>query len=158
MAGGAAAALTGLILVAVSLHLKPILNHPLYRDRSFSSLQGLVTILVISGAVLIPQPLTVLGIEVVVVTVYWLTRYAQFIRLFRGVQPRRRRAATGTGREVVWVLEWIGWFIWVVALAASGVLLWLGDARAFYLLAFTTISAFVLIVWNAWVLLTELAE
>ena len=46
MVGGAAAALTGLILVAVSLHLRAILGHPLYRDRAFTSLQGLVTILV----------------------------------------------------------------------------------------------------------------
>ena len=40
MVGGAAAALTGLILVAVSLHVRAILGHPLYRDRSFTSLQG----------------------------------------------------------------------------------------------------------------------
>ena len=55
MVGGAAAALTGLILVAVSLHLRAILGHPLYRDRSFTSLQGLVTILVVAAAALMPQ-------------------------------------------------------------------------------------------------------
>src|SRR2546428_8916648 len=55
MVGGAAAALTGLILVAVSLHLRAILGHPLYRDRSFTSLHGLVTILVVAAAALMPQ-------------------------------------------------------------------------------------------------------
>ena len=63
MVGGAAAALTGLILVAFSLHLRAILGHPLYRDRSFTSLQGLVTILVVAAAALMPQSSDALGIE-----------------------------------------------------------------------------------------------
>ena len=57
MAGGAAAALTGLILVAVSLHLKEILGHPLHRDRAFTSLQGLVTLLLVAAIALTPQSL-----------------------------------------------------------------------------------------------------
>ena len=55
MVGGAAAALTGLILVAVSLHVRAILGHPLYRDRAFTSLQGLVTILMVAAAALTPR-------------------------------------------------------------------------------------------------------
>ena len=77
MVGGAAAALTGLILVAVSLHLKEVLGHPLHRDRSFTSLQGLVTVLITAAAVLSPQSLTALGIALVILGIYWLTRYAR---------------------------------------------------------------------------------
>ena len=92
MVGGAAAALTGLILVAVSLHLRAILGHPLYRDRAFTSLQGLVTILVVAAAALMPQSPDALGIEVLALGVYWLARFAWFIRLFTRVQPRDRAA------------------------------------------------------------------
>jgi hypothetical protein len=34
MTGGAAAVLTGLVFVALSAHITPILAHPLYRDRA----------------------------------------------------------------------------------------------------------------------------
>jgi hypothetical protein len=153
MVGGAAAALTGLILVAVSLHLRAILAHPLYRDRAHTSLQGLVTILVVAGAVLTPQSSTALGIEVVLLGLYWLARFARFIRLFTRVQPRDR-AAPGS----LWLWEWLLWFGWVGALAAAGLLFLGSDMRAFYLLAPWAVSGFVLIVWNAWVLMSEVGN
>src|SRR5262249_40739176 len=54
MAGGAAAALTGLLFVAMSLHSKSIMRHPLYGGRAVGTLVSLLTILFISGIVLIP--------------------------------------------------------------------------------------------------------
>jgi len=156
MAGGAAAALTGLVLVALSLHLRATLGHPLYRDRAFSSLQGLVTTLLISCAVLTPQSLTAIGIEIGLLSLYWLARFAQFIRLFTGVQPHRRSAG-GDDRRVLWAFEWFSWLLWVLAIAASGVLLLLADPRAFYLLDAAIAAGFVLIIWNVWVLMTEVA-
>jgi hypothetical protein len=153
MVGGAAAALTGLILVAVSLHLRAILAHPLYRDRAHTSLQGLVTILVVAGAVLAPQSSSALGIEFLLLGLYWLARFVRFIRLFTRMQPRDR-AAPGS----LWRWEWILWLAWVVALAAAGLLLLGGDIRAFDVLAPWALSGFVLIVWNAWVLMSEVGN
>jgi len=153
MVGGAAAALTGLILVAVSLHLRAILGHPLYRDRSFTSLQGLVTILVVAAAALMPQSPDALGIEVLALGLYWLARFARFIRLFTRVRPRDR-AAPGS----LWLWEWLLWCAWVVALVGGGVLLVGSDPRAFYVLASWAVSGFVLIVWNAWVLMSEVGN
>jgi len=46
----------------------------------------------------------------------------------------------------------------VVALVAGGVLLLGGDPRAFYVLASWAVSGFVLIVWNAWVLMSEVGN
>ena len=157
MVGGAAAALAGLILVALSLHLKAILGHPLYRDRSWSSLQGLVTALLVSAAMLVPQSLTALGVEVSLLAAFWLTRFVQFIRLFFGVDPRSR-SPRGVNRRGAWTFEWIAWFAWFLAIAAGGVLLLLADARGLYLLAFGMAATFVLIVWNVWVLMAEVAE
>jgi len=157
MTGGAAAALTGLILVAVSLHLKAILGHPLYRDRAFTSLQGLVTLLVVSAIVLTPQSLTAAGIELLLLGVYWLLRYLWFIRLFRGVHPLGRSAG-GAARAGLWVAEFILWFALILTLSLSGVLLVAAEPYAFYVLALYSASSFVLIVWNAWVLMAEVAE
>lgn len=153
MVGGAAAALTGLVLVAVSLHLRVILAHPLYRDRAHTSLQGLVTILIVAGAVLTPQSWSALGIEVLALGVYWLARFARFIRLFTRLRPRDR-AAPGS----LWLWEWLLWLGWVAALAGGGVLLLGSDVRAFYVLAPWAVSGFVLIVWNAWVLMSEVGN
>lgn len=153
MVGGAAAALTGLILVAVSLHVRVILAHPLYRDRAFTSLQGLVTILVVAGAALTPQSPDALGIEVLALGIYWSARFARFIRLFTRVRPQDR-AAPGS----LWLWEWLLWVAWVVALVGGGVLLLGSDPRALYVLASWVVSGFVLIVWNAWVLMSEVGN
>jgi modulator of FtsH protease len=155
MAGGAAAALTGLILVAVSLHLRPILSHPLYRDRSFTSLQGLVTMLIVACIALSPQDLTAMGVEILVLGLYWLVRGVRFIRLFLSV-ARERRSAAGP-RTLLWSLEWLFWSAWIVVLVLGGALLIAGDGRALAALAVWYAAGFVLIVWNAWVLIAEVA-
>src|SRR2546428_5251875 len=126
MVGGAAAALTGLILVAVSLHLRAILGHPLYRDRGFTSLQGLVTILVVAAAALTPQSPDALGIEVLALGLYWLARFARVIRLFTRVPPPDR-AAPG----FLWVWEGLVWRALVGALGGGGVVLLWGRPPAF---------------------------
>ncbi len=43
MAGGAAAALTGLLFVTMSLHARAITSHPVYGWRALSTLISLVT-------------------------------------------------------------------------------------------------------------------
>jgi hypothetical protein len=45
-----------------------------------------------------------------------------------------------------------------LAIAATAVLLLLADPRAFYLPDAAIAAGFVLIIWNGWVLLTEVAE
>ena len=116
-----------------------------------------MTLVLISAAMLTPQSITALGVEIGLLGLFWLTRYARFVRLFRGVQAARRFAGSGD-RRALWNFEWVGWLVWVLAIAGSGVLLILGDPRAFYLLAIAIALAFPLIVWNAWVLMAEVAE
>jgi hypothetical protein len=68
MIGGAGAVLTGLIFVAVSIHLRPVLGNPWHRGRAGSSLLALMCVLLIAGAVLLPgQPLPALGFEIILV-------------------------------------------------------------------------------------------
>ncbi|HYK97773.1 MAG TPA: hypothetical protein VEU77_05215 [Candidatus Acidoferrales bacterium] len=149
MVGGASAALTGLVLVAVSLHLRAILAHPLYRDRAMASLQGLVTALILSGAVLTPQPLAALGVEIAFIGVLWTLRYLFFVRFFRGLRPGRR--------DAMWISEWALWFVWIAAFVITGALLVVGEPRALYILAASTGVGLMTVVWNAWVLLAEVS-
>ena len=77
MVGGAAAALTGLLFVAMSLHSKTITANPLYVSRAAGTLMSLLTQLFIAGAVLIPgQSLTALGVEVEAAAAFFVLQTA----------------------------------------------------------------------------------
>jgi hypothetical protein len=130
MAGGAAAALTGLIFVALSLHTKAIMAHPLFRDRAFASIQSLLALVFLSGAVLVPgQPPLALGLEVELVAIYFLIRSVYAV-----------------------------WLLWLAALGTSGVCLMRDTPGGFYLLALSRVYMFGSNVWNAWVLIAEVSE
>ena len=158
MAGGAAAALAGLILVALSLHLRAIIDHPLYRERALRSLQGLVTVLIVACAVLTPQPDAAFAIEIALLSVFWLVKYVQFVGLIRGARSRPRSSAGGAGTRAVRPIDWIGSLLWVIPITLSVPLTLAAPPLALYLLAFAVVAAFTLIVRNAWVLMVEVAE
>lgn len=151
MAGGAAAALTGLLFVAMSLHSGAILRHPLYGGRAVATLISLMTILFISGAVLIPgQSALAIGVEVGVFALYHLiSSFIQVRRMppdFASLSRRRR------------LMELSGGSIWIVLFVASAVSLMVGAGGGFYILAAVMPFMFG---WNgyiAWVLLTEISD
>ena len=152
MAGGAAAALTGLLFVAMSLHSGAILRNPLYAGRAVGTLVSLMTILFISGAVLIPgQPAFAIGIEVGVLALYHLIVSIREVRKMPesdfALLSRRRR-----------FLELSGASLWIVLFVASAVSLIVGAGGGFYVLAAVMPFMFG---WNgyvAWVLLTEVSD
>lgn len=152
MAGGAAAALTGLLFVAMSLHSGAIMRHPLYGDRAVGTLISLMTILFISGAVLIPgQSGLAVGIEVGVFALYHLIASYSWVRRM----PRSTFASLSLRRRI---LELSGASIWIVLFVASAVSLMVGAGGGFYLLAAVMPFMFG---WNgyvAWVLLTEVSD
>ena len=66
-AGGAAAALTGLLFVALTVNRERIINHPFQRSRARQGVFALVTVLVVSLIALVPdQPRWGLGLELLV--------------------------------------------------------------------------------------------
>jgi hypothetical protein len=66
MLGGAAAALTGLVFVAVSIQLVTVGNDPVLRHRATSSLVFLFTIVAAAAAILAPQSPRAVGVEFLV--------------------------------------------------------------------------------------------
>lgn len=72
MIGTANAAITGLLFVSLSMHLKQILAHPLYKPRAIVVLVILTTQIVISAIVLAPQPRDAMGWEILAINVAFL--------------------------------------------------------------------------------------
>jgi hypothetical protein len=154
MAGGAAAVLTGLIFVAVTLHATPIIGNVLHRDRAWSSVAILASQLIIAMAVLVPaQPVRLLGIEILVIAVFWAIRTVRVTRDLSSAMRRLDRPGAS------WQVEWPAWIAWVVALAGAGVALVAenGDV-GFPLLALAMVGMFSFAIWSAWVLVSEVSD
>jgi modulator of FtsH protease len=66
MLGGANAALTGLVFVALSIHLREVLDHPLLKPRAVLALVVLTTQIAIAAIVLAPQSRELMGLEILV--------------------------------------------------------------------------------------------
>jgi hypothetical protein len=73
MLGGSAAALTGLIFVALSLHLDRVAADPFHRFRAGVSVAGLTSMIFLAGAVLAPtQSHEAVGIEVIAISAFFV--------------------------------------------------------------------------------------
>lgn len=145
MVGGAAAVLMGLIFVAVSIHLRLILDDAWLRGRAESALLALMLVLLIAGAVLVPeQPLAALGVEIAVLS---LVSPAVSIRGLRHLSGGLRRAPVEIG---------IGLVGTTVGLL-SGASLVVGWGGGLMLLLPAAAVAVVSSVWNGWRLMVDAA-
>jgi hypothetical protein len=63
--GSSAAALIGLLFIATSLHLSEVINNPSSRRRAFNNTCYLLIILVEALLLLMPQPMPILGAELI---------------------------------------------------------------------------------------------
>lgn len=152
MTGGAAAALTGLVFVAMSLHSKAITSHPLYGGRAVGTLISLMSQLFLAGAVLVPgQSVTAIGIEVLIVALYFLATTARTI-----FQARTAVARTLSLRRQA--IELAGGSIWIVLFVTSGVSLITRAGGGFYVLAVVMLFMFGWNVYVAWVLIAEIVD
>jgi hypothetical protein len=153
MMGGAAAALTGLIFVAVSLHTQSIMGTVLHRDRAWASIASLISQVFISAAILVPaQSALALGIEIGLIALFWVYRTAWVVREFG---PTMRSSDRPAAR---WQLEWLVWLAWLGALVVGGILIAANVEIGVYLLSIAMVGMLGSAVWNAWVLISEVAD
>jgi hypothetical protein len=153
MTGGAAAALTGLLFVAMSLHAREIMANVYFRNRAVGTLTSLTSQLLISGSVLIPgQPVWLLGAQVEAAALFFLAFIIRQIQTRGPVAPRV--ASTLTHR----LMEFGGGTIWIVLFNAAGISLLLRAGGGFYLLAAVMFFMFAWNIYLAWILITEVSE
>jgi hypothetical protein len=153
MLGTSSAALIGLLFVATSLHLKAMADHPVLRTRSRNLTLHLTVMLVQATAVLMPQPLQFLGIEVIVVNLCGLSLPLTF--LYRTMFSRTRKRTKGSGFSLYMGLAYILAYTIGIAggVALSQSLLW-----GLYLVTFSNAIFFVLVILNGWKLMFGIQE
>jgi modulator of FtsH protease len=144
---GAAAALTGLLFVAISINLEQILKYPQLPGRAAGTLGILVSALLVSGFALAPgQSARALGLEIAAVGIVVA---AQALVVVRGKSIQGDRKSWAIEHVATLLLPSLAFIVGGVSLlaGAGGGLYWvLGGV----LLVFTSASV------NAWVLLVEI--
>jgi len=149
MTGGAAAALTGLLFVAMSIHLREIAEDATRRLRARVTLQGLVVALVVSGLALLPgQDVRVFGLELMIIALSVVV--FGFIQAGAMMQAARRRGSRPMPGYRVRMIVNHSMGLLSVAVAA---LLIAGEAGALYALAGVHLLLISYMVYNSWGLL-----
>jgi len=146
---GAAAALTGLIFVGVSINITKILSLPKLPDRALLSLTLLLNILVVSALMLIPaQPCLAMAVENLVVAIgvyFFVTRMDRSIYKNTGLEYKRQYRISMFYNQLS-LLPYI----------AAAIMLFIGKDIGLYVLAPGIILSFIKSVVDAWVLLVEI--
>src|SRR5471030_3422450 len=71
--GGSSAALIGLLFVAATLHIREIVNNPMFKIRVQYSTLILIGTLIQAAAILTPQPARILGVELLALNLWGLS-------------------------------------------------------------------------------------
>jgi hypothetical protein len=145
MLGGAAAALAGLIFVAVSVNHERILDGSSLPNFAARVLTLLVGVVIVCALGLAPQPAWVFGAEVLVVGVVLLA-----IHLGTSIPQI-------VGVRLSWGLQTIGLaLLATVPGVVAGALLLAGSEAGLYCLLGEFVAAIGVAAWGAWVLLIEI--
>jgi len=140
--GAGAAALTGLVFVAMTLHLEEITKDPVHRHRARTILTGLIAVFIRCSLVLMGgQNAQAVAVELIVVLVV-----VEAI-LYSSI----RQAAGSADRGVL--LRTLGSFACLVLEQAGAVVLFFGGAWGLYAVGLGMMSSFVFMVTGAWLLL-----
>ena len=145
---GAAAALAGLVIVAISINLQRILSLPGLPGRAGETLVLLVGALVLSSLMLIPGSLTLLGGAAIVVSaVMWSACLVIHIGAITQAAggPRGSLAARMALTQLT-----------TLVMVAGSAFLLAGNPTGFYWLAAGALLAIVNAVFATWVLLIEI--
>lgn len=146
---GAAATLTGLVFVAMSINLSRVLSTPGLVGRAAESLLQLFNALMVATCALIPrQPLAAVGLEVLGLGVlFWV------IQTTFQVQYVRKR----TGHPRYWLItRMIQTHFATVPFCIAGILVLRGSAAGLYWLAPGFMFSLFAGIVGAWVLLVEI--
>jgi modulator of FtsH protease len=146
---GAAAALTGLIFVGVSISLSKILSTPTLPERALLSLILLLTILILSILFLVPsQSNNMLGTEVLLLSsIVWITISRIDTTTFRKKEKQYKR---------YYIAHMIFNQIAILPYLTGGILILTTGSIGIYMIALAIIISFIKAVIDAWVLLIEI--
>lgn len=151
ISGTAAAALTGLLFVAVSIRIAYIAKSQELRNRAAQTLSLFGTVLIVSLLIAIPrQAYPTLGAELVVLAV--LTGAGLYVLGLRAKGDRSNQAIAPVLEAVTPTT------VTSLLLLAAGIVLALGVPAGLYVLVVPVLIALVSGIVSAWLLLTKITE
>lgn len=150
MVGSGAAALAGLIFVAMSINHEIIIRNTTHKNRAINMLTGFTAVFMASGFALIgKQDLGVLGLEWLVL---WLTGTALFIR---GYVSALRSGMSSIGLNPP---RLAGGTLCYLAEVLGALLLLLGYSAGLYIAAIAIVILFAFLISGAWLLMIGIYE
>jgi hypothetical protein len=146
MVGGGAAALTGLVFVAMSLHLSDIVSNPAHRHRSRTILTALTDVFVRCGLVLMGgQTARAVGAELFVVLV------GVEVLVLRSLNHALRRSSGAAEYGVRF--RTLGYAACLIIEQTGAAILFFGHTWGLYAVGVGMMASFLFIVSGAWLLL-----
>lgn len=150
MVGGGAAALAGLIFVAMSINHEIIIRNKTHKNRAINMLTGFTAIFMASGFALMGDQNPVwLGVEWLIL---WLVATIVFIRGYviairSGMSSIGLNAPRLTGGTICYVAE-----------VTAAILLILRNDKGFYIAAIAIVVLFAFLISGAWLLMIGIFE
>jgi hypothetical protein len=139
MMGTANAAITGLVFVALSIHLREVLDHPILKPRAVVALVVLTSQIVIAAIVLAPQSVQLMGVEILLLNV-----------VFISLNVRNRVGTTLNRAALVSLVIRLAYLFAAVSLIV-------GIGGGFYVLGLILVVTLGRTMASCWALLTSLA-
>ena len=134
--GSSSAALIGLLFIATSLHLGEIVNDPILRSRAFNNTLYLLMAFVSALLVLIPQPMPILGAELIAINLLGLWPEFRFVYAFFKNKKDYHRGGGAIHRAITFIVSFllgiaggaalIGHLNWGIYLVAASCVIVLG--------------------------------
>jgi hypothetical protein len=150
MVGGAAAALVGLIFVAMSISPGAIIRNTTHRNRAVNMLTGFTAVFMACGVALIGnQSIGALGVEWLIL---WLVASAVFIRGYV------RAIAAGMSSIGLTAPRLAGGTLCYLAEVLGAIFLILGHSVGLYIAAVASIVLFGFLISGAWLLIVGIHE
>ena len=146
MLGTSSAALVGLLFVATSLHLAEIANEELYRLRAQYTTLILLSTLLQGTAILVPQPMRLLGIELLVVALWGLSFPLMLLSKAVKIPGARGRGGFSVGRAGFFI---VGYLVGIVGAAMVAA----GKEWGMYAVTVSYTSLLIASIWNGWMIM-----
>jgi hypothetical protein len=151
MLGSSSAALIGLLFVATSLHLAEILNEEVFRLRAEYTTLILVCTLLDATAILVPQPMQVLGVALLVVNLWGLSFPITLLLRALKIPGSRGRGGFSVHRAEFFIAGYCLGIVGAGAVAA-------GKEWGMYGVTISYASLLIASIWNGWMIMQGIGQ
>lgn len=146
MLGTSSAALIGLLFVATSLHLSEIANEEIYRLRAQYTTLILLSTLLQATAVLVPQPMRVLGVELLAISLWGFSFPLTLLSRAVKIPGARGRGGFSVRRAQFFIAGYL------VGIVGAGAIVG-GAEWGMYGVTVSYMSLLIASIWNGWMIM-----